>query len=91
MKSVHTVDDWLLQEAHVIAGEVFGHNDLSCLPVSPDKGKAEVNPIGFLILQSEAVNFVSSDSPEGQEILKTWQVAHRLEQLHKIPAECWFG
>lgn len=88
------VNEWLRQEAHVVAGHSFEMGDCSCLPVAPESFSNEEAPVGFLVTHGSDMTFVDAQTSYGKKIMAAWEKNHLLEleeQEDSLPAECWYG
>lgn len=88
------LNEWLRREAHVTVGYPFQMDDCSCLPVAPESQSNEATPVGFLVTHGSDVAYVPAETPDGQQILTTWELLHSLELLEEakaMPAEYWYG
>lgn len=90
------INDWLLNEAHVVTGHTFKMDDCSCLPVWTENRatKQGETPQGFLVTYGSEVAYQDAHTPEGERIMSAWAKCHVLEILaeHPLqPAEYWYG
>lgn len=95
MKAIQfNLNDWLRQEAHVVAGRPFQLGDCSCLPVAPESEMEEDAPAGFLVTHGADINYVPAQTANGEQMLNAWTKAHAREQAERVgrlPAEYWYG
>lgn len=90
------INDWLLREAHVVAGHAFRADDCSCLPVRPETeaGRQDETPLGFLVAHGQDVTYQDAHTPKGEQLLSIWTKIHLLELAEdeqSLPAEYWYG
>jgi hypothetical protein len=95
MKAIQfNLNDWLRQEAHVVAGHPFQMGDCSCLPVALESEKEEDVPAGFLVTHGADISYVPAHSANGEQMLHVWTKKHALDEAEsadKLPAEYWYG
>ena len=95
MKAIQfSLNDWLRQEAHVVAGRPFQMDDCSCLPVAPESEKEEDLPAGFLVTHGADISYVPAHTAYGEQMLGVWTKMHTPDEVKsadKMPAEYWYG
>jgi hypothetical protein len=90
------INEWLLREAHIVAGHAFQMEESACLLVCAESGvdKQEETPVGFLISHKNELIFKDARTPEGKQMLRVWSKHQELE-MHDhealLPAEYWYG